>query len=189
MPHKWKIFWLIITLCSFGTIALGYISYTSTPPSSSTVFIETVKTIFLCLGGLGVILPLYINATNAIESRVSNKIENTFSLIEKWDDPHLFSARKLTREIRDSRSAISDDELVKKIKENEEMRQSVILVCNYFEQIRFSVLNDRIDAKQFSQTLGPVVIDIINRFMPYFKTFSDQHVKDLEQLKKLIESC
>lgn len=186
MQHKWKVFWGIIILCAFGTMALGYIAYTSDPPSSSTVFIEVTKTVFLCLGALGVILPLYINATNSFEARASDKIENTFYLIEKWDDPHLFSARKFTREIGDSRSSISDDDLVKKIKENEELRQSVILVCNYFEQIRFSIVNKRIDVNQFKSALGPVVADIISRFMPYFKTLSEQHVTDLEELNRLL---
>lgn len=150
LKYKWHLFWAITTLCVCGTLALGYIAYTSTPPSNSSVFIEVTKTVFLCLGGLGVILPLYINATNSIEGRTGEKIENTFSLIEKWDDPHLFSARKLTREIRDARSSLSDDALVKKIKDDDELRQSVILVANYFEQVRFSVVNNRIDVEQFN---------------------------------------
>lgn len=132
------------------------------------------------------ILPLYINATNSIESRAGEKIENTFSLIEKWDDPHLFSARKLTREIRDARSSLSDDDLVKKIKDDDELRQSVILVANYFEQVRFSVINNRIDVKQFKTTLGPVVKDILKRFEPYFKTLGQQHVDDFKQLEELL---
>lgn len=58
------------------------IAYNSPPPLGSSVFIEVTKTVSLCLGGLGVILPLYINATNAVESRMAEKIENTFRLIE-----------------------------------------------------------------------------------------------------------
>ena len=186
MKYKWHLFWSIIVLCSFGTLGLGYIAYTSTPPVNSSVFIEVTKTVFLCFGGLGVILPLYINATNSIESRIVDKIENTFSLIDKWDDPHLFSARKLTREIRDARSSLSDDDLVKKIKDDEELRQSVILVSNYFEKVRFSVINERIDSEQFKSALGPVIIDIITRFNPYFKTFGTQYMDDFKKLEELM---
>jgi hypothetical protein len=186
LKYKWHLFWVIIALCVCGTLGLGYIAYTSTPPSNSSIFIEVTKTVFLCLGGLGVILPLYINAMNSIESRAGEKIENTFYLIEKWDDPHLFSAIKLTREIRYARSSLSDDDLVKKIKDDDELRQSVILVANYFEQVRFSVTNNRIDVKQFKSTLGPVIKDILKRFDPYFKTLGQQHVDDFKQLEELI---
>lgn len=186
MKHKWLLFFLITIFCLLGTLSLGYIAYTSTPPSNSSKFIEVTKTIFLCLGGLGVILPLYINSTNSIENRTAEKIENTYSLIEKWDDPLLFSARKLTREIKESRSSLSDDALVEKIKGDDELKQSVILISNYFEQVRFSVINNRIDTKQFTGALGPVIIDIINRFDPYYRTRDKQVTDDLKQLKKLL---
>lgn len=187
MKYKWHIFWIIIFFCGLGTMALGYIAHKSPPPESSSTFIEVTKTIFLCLGGLGVILPLYINAINTIEGRESTKIENTFSLITKWDDPHLFAARKLTRDIKDKRSSISDDDLVKQIKENPELRQSVILVINYFELVRFSILNNRIDNGQFSASVGPVIIDIIHRFRPFFKSLGEEVIRDLEQLEGLLK--
>lgn len=186
MKYKWHLFWAIIILCGFGTIGLVYIAYTSEPPRNSSTFIELTKTVFLCLGGLGVILPIFINATNAIEGRISDKIENTFALIQKWDDPHLFSARRLTREIRDSRSSLSDNDLVKRINENDELKQSVILVFNYLEQVRFSVINNRIDVKQYKSSLGPVMMDIINRFKPYCATLDKEVVDDLKQLYELL---
>lgn len=187
MKYKWHLFWVIIIFCGLGTFGLAAISYTSTPPSGSSVFIEVTKTVFLSLGGIGVILPLYINATNAVESRSSEKIENTFRLIEKWDDPHLFMARKLTREIRDEREKLSSIDLVKKIQGNDELRQSVILVLNYFEQVRFSVVNKRIDVAQFKSAMGPIIEDIIVRFEPYIKTFGNIYIKDLQQLKAMME--
>ncbi|EHL7982505.1 DUF4760 domain-containing protein [Escherichia coli] len=187
MKYKWHLFWAIIILCVIGTGGLAMIAYNSPPPLGSSVFIEVTKTVSLCLGGLGVILPLYINATNAVESRMAEKIENTFRLIEKWDDPHLFSARKLTREIKEARSSLSDNDLVKRIKADEELKQSVILVSNYFEQVRFSVVNNRIDVAQFRLILGPVITDIITRFEPYFKTFGQEYMDDLRQLVTLMK--
>lgn len=187
MKYKWQLFWAITIFCLLGTAGLGYIAYTSTPPSNSSTFIEVVKTLFLCLGGLGVILPLYINATNAIESRASKKIENTYNLLAKWDDPHLFEARKYTRDIKKRRTSISDDELISQIKDNEILEQSVILVANYFEHVRFSILNNRVDANIFKNSLGPVVLDILKRFMPYFKSISQQHADDFVSLEKLLD--
>jgi hypothetical protein len=185
MKHKWHLFWVVTGLCLLGTVALGYIAYTNAPVNS-TKFIEVTKTVFLCLGGLGVILPLYINATNAIEARVGVKIENTFYLIEKWDDPHLLEARKMTRSIRDDRSSLSDNDLIKKINDDANLKQSVVLVGNYFELVRFSIANERIDTKQFKATLGSVIIDIIKRFEPYFKTLGQETVDDLRRLEKML---
>ncbi|HGU1636306.1 TPA: hypothetical protein ACM7BY_004793, partial [Escherichia coli] len=71
MKYKWHLFWAIIILCVIGTGGLAMIAYNSPPPLGSSVFIEVTKTVSLCLGGLGVILPLYINATNAVESRMA----------------------------------------------------------------------------------------------------------------------
>ncbi|CAM6559878.1 DUF4760 domain-containing protein [Escherichia fergusonii] len=118
---------------------------------------------------------------------MAEKIENTFRLIEKWDDPHLFSARKLTREIKEARSSLSDNALVERIKADEELKQSVILVSNYFEQVRFSVVNNRIDVAQFRSILGPVITDIITRFEPYFKTFGQEYMDDFRQLVTLMK--
>lgn len=81
-------------------LALAHIAYNSTPPTGSSKIIETVKIIFLSLGGLWVVLPTYINAMNAIESRATEQLENTFRLIEKWDDPLMFAARKFTRDLK-----------------------------------------------------------------------------------------
>lgn len=76
--------------------------------------------------------------------------------------------------------------MIAKIKNDDELRQSVILVSNYFEQVRFSIINERIDVKQFKATLGSVIKDIIKRFEPYFKTLGQENIDDLKQLEKLL---
>lgn len=81
---------------------------------------------------------------------------------------------------------MSDDELVKRISENDDLKQSVILVCNYFEHVRFSIVNKRIDREQFKDVLGSVVVGIIDRFNPYFKSLGQEHVDDFNQLKDLL---
>ncbi|WP_394136467.1 DUF4760 domain-containing protein [Aliivibrio fischeri] len=188
MKCKWLLFWVIVGLYLLGTVSIGYTTYNSPAPKGGDELIETIKIVFLCLGGLGIILPTYINATNAIEERTVTRIENTFALITKWDDPHLFSARKLTRDIKLRRSSISDDELIQEINENDELKQSVHLVCNYFEQVRFSIDTGRINLDLFKPVLGALIIDIINRFMPYINTIGDVYVQDLNKLKKSLES-
>lgn len=176
----------MIVFCLLGTCALCLIAYKSTPPSNSSVFIEVTKTLFLCLGGQGVIIPIYINATNAIEARINTKIDNTFHLLEKWDNPNLFSARKFTRDIKEARDTLSDVDLVGKIKSDDELKQSVILVSNYLEHVRVSIIYNRIELKMFKNSLGPVMKDIIKRFEPYYKEMGKEHLDDLKQLDKLL---
>lgn len=187
MKYKWHLFYAIIICCILGTIALVYIAYTSSPPSNSSTFVEATKTLFLCLGGLGVILPTYINATNAMEARRDSKIENTFKLLQKWDDPHFLDARKLTRVLKSQKSKISDDELISTIEKDAELKQSIILLFNYFDQVKLSIVTNRIDKELFVKSLGEVILDIIYRFEPFIKTISHADgVEDIKQLKELL---
>jgi hypothetical protein len=126
--NKWWIF-TGITVCyliSAGGLVFVAIHSENAKPD------EIAKIIFLGIGGLGVFLPLFLSVANAMESRAFEKIENTFELLTKWDDSSLFEARKYTRKIKQSKSSISDDDLIKEITSDELLSQSIILVANYF---------------------------------------------------------
>jgi len=185
IKHKWKIFLWINFLWLLGTLALGYIAYSSPPPEESSKIIETVKIIFLSLGGLGVILPTYISAFNTIESRSTTVLENTFRLIEKWDDPLMFEARKFTREMKARKSSLSDDQLVAEIEGNPELKQSIILVLNYFDQIRISEETGRVNIALLNRSLGSVMQDYHHRFRPYVAKQSAQHLQDWDRILEL----
>lgn len=185
VENKWKIFVSVIVFWMVGMLALGYIAYTSTPPSGSSKLIESVKIVFLSLGGLGVVLPTYINAMNAIEGRNVEKLENTFRLIEKWDDPLMFAARKFTRELKAQKGKLSDEALVEKIEGDPELKHSIILVINYFDQIRFSEKTKRIDCALFNKSLGPVMKDYHQRFRPWVQTHGELYLKDWDDLLEL----
>ena len=187
MSRKWKIFWIVAFLCAAGSAALIFIAGRTAPPASSSTFIEVIKTLFLCLGGIGVLLPLTLNAMNAVEQRDSDKIENTFDLLSKWDDSHLLAARNYTRKIKRQKSATSDDDLVKQIQGPEELEQSVILVTNYFEHVRYSIISKRIDVKAFKESLGATMISIIDRFWPYYALQPQETRDDLSSLKELLK--
>lgn len=183
--NKWRIFVSIIIFWLFAMLTLGYIAYTSPIPAGSTNIIEAVKIVFLMLGGLGVVLPTYISAMNAIDSRSTQKLENTFRLIEKWDDPLMFAARKFTRELKKSKAKLSDEELIKKIDGDEDLRHSIILVVNYFDQIRVSEKTNRIDCALFNKSLGYVMRDYHHRFRPWVETQGVDYLKDWDELLDL----
>lgn len=187
MSRKWITFSIVAFLCTAGAIALTFIASRTAPPVGSSTFIEVIKTLFLCLGGIGVLLPLTLNIMNAVEQRASDKIENTFDLLGKWDDSHLLAARNYTRKIKKLKSSISDDDLVKQIQESEELEQSVILVTNYFDHVRYSIKSNRIDVEAFKKSLGSTVISIIDRFWPYYKLQTQDVRNDLNELKNLLK--
>jgi hypothetical protein len=187
IDHKWKIFVWINILWILGTFAIGIITYYSVPPEGSSVLIETIKIVFLCLGGLGIILPVYISVTNEIEDRYTKKIENTISLLQKWDDPHLFEARKYTRRLKDKRPELSDNQLVSQINNDEELRHSVILVMNYLEFVRISIRENRVDIIILKQSLGPVILDICRRLRPFVIIQGEQPLKHWDELNNFFQ--
>jgi phosphoglycerol transferase MdoB-like AlkP superfamily enzyme len=186
VARKWFFVGVVALLLVLGTAALTYAAYTGPVPANSTRLAETIKTLFLCLGGIGVLLPITMNALGAIEQRSFDKIENTFDLLSKWDDQHLLKARNFTRKIKKNRAKISDEDLLKEIDGNEELEQSVILVTNYFEHVRFSIAKGRINVADFKLSLGPTIVDIIDRFKPYFARMPEDVRQDLDKLKAML---
>lgn len=190
----WRIFWSIVVLLGLASIGLTITAYATPVPENSSAMLEAAKMFFLCLGGSGVILSTYFSAVsiyfsskNIILQRKLNIIENTFELLSRWDDPHYLDARKWTRKAKEEKPDTSDNDLINKIKENEELKQSVVLVLNYLEHVRFSLETNRIDRKLFKRALGETLVDIAKRFEPYAKTLSQQNIEDLKELIGYLE--
>ncbi|MFT5836418.1 MAG: hypothetical protein ACI9RG_001324 [Sulfurimonas sp.] len=177
--------WIILT------IAICWNIYSSTEEVKKIT--DTINIFLLMLGGYGVVFSIIHNTESIIENNKQmkekmdiDKIENTFQLLRAWDDEHLFKARKFTREIGDMRDSISNEDLIKKIDSDPELRQSVILVLNYIENIRVSINYSRIDTEIFKKSLGPATINIINRFEPYIRTQGEQNLQDMQECKTLL---
>lgn len=184
----WKIFWSIVGILILATIFLTWSTYnTYREGTINSAYIEAAKIFFLCLGGSGVITSTFFTAANMFLQRQANIIENTFNLLLRWDDKHYLDARKLTRQLRDNKENISDNDLIKMINEKEDLKQSVILVMNYLEHIRFSLKTNRIDKQIFYNSLGITIIDIAERFKPYAKSVNTQTSTDLEELIMILK--
>lgn len=186
--NKWAIFLWINLLWLLGTLALGFISYNNKPPIHSNREIETIKIVFLSLGGLGVILPTYLNAFNTLEQVDAHRVENSYSLLEKWDNPHLFKAREFTRDLKNQKKNLSDTDLLRKIDADESLKQSIILIMNYFDGIRVSINHNRIKTEIIKDTLGPVFADIYQRLLPYVDSLPNKdYRKDWDALYDLLK--
>lgn len=194
MKQMWQIFWVISSILLVACLTTAFYIY---EPRSANVpgnFKETIQIFLLCLGGAGVILSTYFTAINAIHQRESDLvqrdldlIENTYCLIKAWDDPHMFEARKFTRRIKDKAHTTSDADLVKEINENEDIRHSILLLLNYFEQVRFSLRNKRVNDEFLKESFGSTITQMIDRFSPFTKTQGSKMVDDLNELKDLLK--
>lgn len=191
MKAKWVFLAIIVLLYIAGIVGAGWHTYGATDPTKAAPSVEAIKVIFIMLGGLGIILPTYLNIWQSLETAnllknetYRKRIENTFSLLEKWDDKSLFDARKFTRELKDLHNELSANQIRERIKNTPELRQSIILLFNYFELIRISIEHDRVAPKIIIETLGQVATDICKRFDPWLQEQPDK--ADVEKFLKLL---
>lgn len=189
MRHKWQILMLFVSMYIIGILGAAWHTYGVTDTSKADASVETIKVIFIMLGGLGVIVPTYLNVWQSLETARllqdqtrRDKIENTFRLLEKWDDSSLLEARRFIRELNDKQKSVSSIAIEQMIKENPVLRHSVILLFNYWDLVRVSIENDRIDPKIFGGALGNVFHGMHN----WLSEHSETSQADLRRLAELL---
>lgn len=194
IKHRWTFFVIIILLYIALMVGMGINVWNFADGKESiSPLIEVVKFELIALGGLGVVLPAYLNASQSIietsQKEIEDRkkiIENTVDLIQKWDDPSLLAARMFTRDLKDKKETLSDKDFCAKIQAEPKLRHSIILVFNYFDYIRISLESDRVDKEILKHSLGNMVIDIAERFTPWLKQQPKEMQADVDTLKKLL---
>lgn len=193
MNLKWRFLILFVILYLFGMFGIGWNTFATTDVSKADPLIETVKIVFIMLGGLGVLLPTYLNIWQSIEAANLQEdnyrrviIDNTFALLEKWDGDALLEARKFTRELLEQENALSPNEILNRIQGNPDLKQSVILLFNYWELVRISVEHNRVNPKIIKEILGVVLQKIFTLFKPWIDTFPPAYRDDLKKLNDLL---
>lgn len=121
-----------------------------------------------------------------LEQRDREKLEETFRLIAKWDDPHFLAARKLSVDIGKKSQNLSPTELITTVESSEDLRSSVALMLNYFEIIRLSIKHNRIDVEIMRLQLGPVAKITLDRFDAWIKKQGNPYLADVEEFRRLI---
>lgn len=144
------------------------------------------------LGGLGVVLPTYLNVWQSLEAADVQKerlrfdrVENSYKLIEGFDVPSLLDARSFTRELAERHEEIAPSELVNRLKSDKVLQQSVLLVFNYWENVRISIKSDRADPDILRASLRDVFIETYERFLPWIKSRPMCFQTDIKQLYDL----
>lgn len=160
--------------------------------SKSTL--ETIRFIVISLGGYGVISATFLNIWNAWDAskNITDKIqfdktENSFRYFERWDNQSLKDARDLTRQIKKSKSTLSDDELLKKIQECEATERSVITMFNFWEEIHKSIVSNRVNSEMLKDAFGDIYCDMYSRFKVWREDIkkNDNNTKGMKALDEL----
>ena len=202
MKLKWKLLIVIVVLWLCGTIGIAWHTYSTcssassvgtTPPATPipapSPLAESVKFALLMLGGLGVIMPTYLNIWQSLET--SNiyserlrfdRADNAYKILERWNNPGLLEARRFTREMKALHKKLSPNEIVNRINTNKQLQESVILVFNYWDGVRISINTNRADGDLLKDNCHSAFIDIYERFLPWIETQSAQYRTDLKEL-------
>ena len=202
MKNKWLLFCLLTAFYVLGVIGLSMHTY-STGVALQKVdprfipALETIKMIFVMMGGFGVFVATYFYAFNSLEASKTAEarlrfdiIEYTYSLIKEWDDPSLLAARRYSREIKAKHRELSANDLIKEIDSTPELKESIVLLINYFEQMRVSINTARVDNRVLADSMKPTFLDIFERFKPYIsEKFPAKILNDLNDLKDKIEKA
>lgn len=200
LTDKW--FWLVISAIVV-TIGCGVTAvWIGTDPT--TRLVKIVETTAAMLAASGVVLATYLNIKQSretlrrlaednhrteklrLEQLERDKLEETFRLIEKWDDPHYLEARKFSRELGKDVKNLTPDALIKKVNEDPSLRSSVGLMLNYFDYIRLSLKHERVHAELIKAQLAPVAILTLDRFGSWIATLEPTYRKDIDEFRKLI---
>ena len=151
----------------------------------TTTKLETLRFVVISLGGYGVISSTFLNIWNAWDaSKNSNdkivfeKTENSFKYFERWDNQSLKEARDLTREIKKMKSALSDDDLLKKIQSCESTERSIITMFNFWEEIHKSIISGRVNSEILKDAFSGVYCDMYLRF----KVWRDEKIKNKDNI-------
>lgn len=183
---KWGLLAGLLIVWLIGAIGVGMSVYHSPAPSTggtprpSATTAEVVSSVFTVLGGLSVILTLYFNIWQSIESNERQTIENTFQLLRSWDDPALLAARKFTRELADRQSQLSPEQLIAEVNRNQDLRQSVVQVFNFIEHVGFSVRTGRVDAAMVRHAISGILTAFYQRLLPWVE-YRDKQLKDFKK--------
>lgn len=192
-PKNDWIFWLLIGAIA-AMIGAGQASVWFNQPEGQRL-IKMVETGAAMLAAAGVMLATYISyrqskdaLNRTADERARDKLEETFRLIEKWDDPHFLSARKLSVALGKESNKLSPDAVIEKVENDPELRSSVALMLNYFDFIRLSIKHDRVDLEVIKAQLGPVALLTLNRFDAWITKQALHYQQDIAEFRKIMTS-
>lgn len=156
--------------------------------NNTKLVMEVVQLFSFTFAGYSVIFA----SLNKINDSFFQKKSRAFDMITRWDSDDLLKARSYSRAVKEKKSKITENRLFKNINSNKDLKQSVILLSNFGEQIRIGIENSLID-KSIIVGVLPAIIDILERFRPFFLKYDDnikfmaEYDDNIEYLKECLK--
>jgi hypothetical protein len=165
--------------------------------------IECIKVGFIVFGGLGVVLPAYLNFWQSAETAALadqrlawdkevfefrkrwDLRENALKLVDEWDAERLAKARKSIRKLRDERNALSSDQLVEKVNANDDLRDDLIRIFNFWDGVRASVESERVDETIVYQSLHPALFSCFEACSAWLRKEGEKNKNFFEDVERL----
>ncbi|VEF10872.1 Uncharacterised protein [Pseudomonas fluorescens] len=187
---------LVTILCGIGAVWLG--------TSEANRLAKVVEVSAAMLAASGVILSTYLSVKQSKEmlrrleeerlradairdqQKSLDRQEETFRLIEKWDDPHFLEARKFSRQLGKELANLTPQALVARVNDDTALRSSVGLMLNYFDFIRLSIKHDRVDVNLIKLQLAPIALATLDRFGAWINTQDLVWRNDVAEFRKLV---
>lgn len=201
MKGKWLTIGILTVCFIIFTIMFSFVGFNDESRNFSKVS-EIIKFISLSISSYGVLFSVLITSFNNIEATKNNsdlvkynKINNSFSYMNRFDSPSIKEARDITRKMKKDRDKISNDELIRKIEgpfedakdieTQENLKRSVITMFNFFEEIYLSIKNNHSDETILRTVYSEMYIDIYERFSCWLEKDNHMGKLQLENLKDL----
>lgn len=165
---------------------------------------KIVEVLAAMLAASGVILSTYLNVKHSkdtlsklesekqcaeqllADNKQHAKQEETFRLIEKWDDPHFLEARTFSRELGKLARGMTPDELIEAVDKDPSLRSSVGLMLNFFDYIRLSIKHERIDEELIKAQLSEAALATLDRFAPWMANQKPVYQVGFREFRKLM---
>jgi len=145
---------------------------------------EIIKFLVMWVPVYGVVTSMLLMSLSSEEARKVrkeryefDKNEITFKLIERWDMASLKEARDITRSVKGMEIDLSQREIITKVNNNDGLKRSVITMCNFFEEIYFSIHYGRVNEELLKGAFDEVYKDIYERFEVWLEGYLDEKTK------------
>lgn len=165
---------------------------------------KIVEVLAAMLAASGVILSTYLNVKQSrdtlskleserhraeqllSDNKHQAKQEETFRLIEKWDDPHFLEARTFSRELGKRAQVMTPVELIAAVDNDPTLRSSVGLMLNFFDYIRLSIKYEKIDEELIKAQLSEAALATLDRFAPWMANQKPVYQDGFKEFRKLM---
>lgn len=152
----------------------------------------------LILLGIGSIAMLYTgiitaymfyNAKDSFDKQLGyDKSISTQNLLFKFDESVLVKARKETRTIHNNQKG--KEEILSKIEDDDKLKNSVIMLFNYFEHVEIALRMEIVDENIVREALKDTVLDICDKFSLWIDAKGGRTTQEsIKRLKDRLNSC